>query len=335
MAWKKRLLQLFRIVVSVILVVWLFQMADSAHLAARLAQMSLFFTILMMLVSNVDRILMAYKWNLLLRAKGIHLSWFDAFSTYYKSSFLGMLILPTVGADAMRIFETSRKVGHTEDIISSVVIERFLGIVALGVVGVLSLFLFVGQLDQGGWNNLVQLLLLIVGVTVVFLVSLNPRWQKGITERLLNARWKPLRKGGQILQSYQQYARHRKALFIFLLLSIVEQFIPAITAYLVAKALYLDIPFLYFLIFIPIILTIVRLPISFDGFGVREGLYVYFFGLVGVIASDAFLIGLLSSVLWRIGTAPPALYFFWASGKTPAVPAPTEPPVEAGSRSSA
>lgn len=69
MDWKKRLLQLFRIGVSVVLVVWLLRIADSAQLSTLLVGANVFLLLLMMLVANFDRVFMAYKWNLLLRAK--------------------------------------------------------------------------------------------------------------------------------------------------------------------------------------------------------------------------------------------------------------------------
>lgn len=317
MDWKKRLLQLFRIGVSVVLVVWLLRIADSAQLSTLLVGANVFLLLLMMLVANFDRVFMAYKWNLLLRAKNIVYPMIDAISVYYRSSFLGMLILPTVGADAMRIFEVSRKTGKTEEIVSSVVIERFIGLVSMGIVGVISLGLFIAQVDQNGWATMLSLLAGLAVLIGAFAVSMNTRLQQMIAPPMLRSRWKIVRKFGQIFQSYHQFGAHRTALLIFLAYSILEQFISVITAYLVSAALGLSIPFLYFLIFIPIITTIVRLPISFDGFGVREGLYVYLFGLVGVASTDAFLVGLLSSVLWRIGTALPALYFFWMRRESP------------------
>jgi hypothetical protein len=57
---------------------------------------------------------------------------------------------------------------------------------------------------------------------------------------------------------------------------------------LVARSLHLDIPFTYFLLFVPMLAVIVSLPISLNGIGVREGAGVVLFGLVGVGRAQAF-----------------------------------------------
>jgi uncharacterized membrane protein YbhN (UPF0104 family) len=57
---------------------------------------------------------------------------------------------------------------------------------------------------------------------------------------------------------------------------------------LVAHALGLQVPLLYFFLFVPLLAVIVSLPISFNGIGVREGAGIVLFGLVGVGRAQAF-----------------------------------------------
>ncbi|MFP4436172.1 MAG: YbhN family protein [Chloroflexaceae bacterium] len=312
--WRKRLLSYFRIAVSIALIGWLVYMIDAEQLVTRLAGANFIYLGIMFVVANIGRVLMATKWNLLLRAKHIRVSWIDAISVYYRASFWGMIFLPTVGTDAMRILEVSQKTRRSEDIISSVVIERVLGIVAVALVGMVSLTLFIEQIGSDGWNILIRVALLLAGVATIFMFSMNKRWWGRLHTWLESSRWRMLDGLSKILQSYQDYAQHRTTLFVFLLLSIVEQFSAVITAFLISRTLQLDIPFLAFLMFVPIIMMIVRLPISFDGIGVREGLYVSLFGLIGVAQTEAFLVGLLSSVLWRFAIIPVTGYFFLISG---------------------
>ena len=61
-------------------------------------------------------------------------------------------------------------------------------------------------------------------------------------------------------------------------------------------------------------MTLTKLPISLDGYGVREGLYVYLFALVGVSNSDAFVVGLVSHVIANLSLLPG---FFYSSFFTP------------------
>jgi uncharacterized protein (TIRG00374 family) len=67
-----------------------------------------------------------------------------------------------------------------------------------------------------------------------------------------------------------------------LLLSVFVQFSVIIAVYILSIGLGLQIPFLAFLIYLPLITLFSMLPISISGLGVREGAFVVFFGLIGV-----------------------------------------------------
>jgi len=58
-----------------------------------------------------------------------------------------------------------------------------------------------------------------------------------------------------------------------------------------------------------------RIPISFEGLGVNEGLLVYFFSLLGLSKTGAFTIGLLGHIAIIIATLP-ALFFYIKDIKT-------------------
>ena len=115
--------------------------------------------------------------------------------------------------------------------------------------------------------------------------------------------------------SYAEYKNHKGLLSLFLALSILEQLAAVIGTYLACRALNLSIPFIYFLLIIPLVQLISRIPISFEGLGVNEGLLVYFFSLLGLSKTGAFTIGLLGHIAIIIATLP-ALFFYIKDIKT-------------------
>jgi len=315
---KKKLLKYIRVLISLVLIAWLIRMVGTANLASALARADLVYVVIMMIGANVDRVLMAYKWYLLLQTKQIALPMLNVVVAYYKASFWGSLFLPTVGADILRIYDIAQQTKRTSDVIASVVMERFIGLIATITVAIFSLIIFTFYIDHSHWKTLLKLGLFLLGAAAVLVFSVKNNWISCFRNRSFKIYWLRGNAIANVLKSYQDYAQHRRTLLMFLLLSIVEQFMAVIHAYLIAQALQVDVSFLVFVIFIPIIIAIVRLPISFDGFGVREALYVYLFGLVGVGASQAFLIGFVTSIISRIATALPTLYFFvFSSGVMP------------------
>ncbi len=317
---RKTIISALRIFVSVVLIGWMIWMADEAQLVDRLRGANIGYLLIMALFVNLDRVLMATKWNMLLRSKNIVLSWGAAISAYYRASFFN-IFLPTVGSDSYRIVEVSTKTGRSDEIIASVAVERLFGIISTAIVSLISFVAFVGLIDNDqSWSTVLQLVLLLGGLSAILLVSMNSKIQQMIFDRLPAERFKFLKKIEAIINAYQDYAQQKQVLALFLFLSIIEQFFQAITSYFISQSLGLNISFVYFLIFVPLVMMIIRLPISFDGYGVREGLYIYFFGLVAVSQTDAFLLGFLSTILWRFSSAPLMIYYFWVDDPK-AVPA--------------
>jgi len=65
------------------------------------------------------------------------------------------------------------------------------------------------------------------------------------------------------------------------------------TNVLIAWALHANISLWYFVLFVPIISSLLMLPVSLSGLGVREGAYVYLFAQAGVLTSQALSMSLL------------------------------------------
>ena len=77
--------------------------------------------------------------------------------------------------------------------------------------------------------------------------------------------------------------------------------------YSASLAVNADIPFKYFMIFTPVVMFLVLLPISLAGIGLREGSYVYFFTKIGISASVAFATSALVSIIVVLSVLPGGL----------------------------
>lgn len=260
---------------------------------------------LMALLTNADRWLMSYKWNLLLRARSIEARFSSVIRSYYVGTLWGMFLPTAIGGDVVRSLSLrpgSRRMG---EVLSSIVLERALGLASslcLGIVAALALPLVI---DHPSENRIAALLLVpLVAVFAALVLSfseLPTRRLRGPTSILPEGTRARL---GEVVRSYRLYGRDRALLGRFFLWSLAEQCIPAVCVFLVARAIGTEARFVEVLTFVPLIMIPSRLPISLDGFGVREGLFVYFFGLAGVPAGEALRLGFLSHVLGLIALFP-------------------------------
>lgn len=304
---RRKLFFYARLVISLCLVVVLLTSIDVSKLGRSITHKGWFYLAIIVLVVNLDRILMSYKWNILLRAKGIVFSFFDVVKSYYVGTFWGIFLPGTVGGDVVRAYRVSGQTESTKDIVSSVILERVLGSVA-GLLLTIICVALAAILAGVRWSFVIIVVLLFSTCVAVVLFSFHGRAVEWFEKRSLFERVGWMGKLARVYRSYQEYQQHRDAMVRFVFWSLVEQCVPIVCFLFTAKALNVKIPFLGAVLFVPLIVSISKLPISLDGFGIREGLYVYFLSFIGVPHSEAFLVGFLSHILGDLSVLPGYFY---------------------------
>ena len=84
---------------------------------------------------------MAYKWHRLLRVRDLDIGLGEAVRAYYISSFAGVFLPMTVGADLVRIGALQGGRVSNTNLVASIAIERGLGALSQAVFCVLSVLL--------------------------------------------------------------------------------------------------------------------------------------------------------------------------------------------------
>ena len=283
-----------------LLVVLVFVVADPREVGALIANVNLAPMIGAILLSLGDRFVMAYKWWLLLRSRELRVGLWTAVRCYLASSLYGLVLPVTVGADAVRVLAL-RHVGMME-VTASIIVERGLGVLAMGSVALLSSLLLASTVTQLQMQSLtVWLVGAVVVMTVLFAASLHvaDRWatadQSSTPSRLRRA-----------AEAYGRYRRHPGLLTVFYALSVGESLLSALIVYIVAIGLGLTLPLYVFVATVPIALASARLPISLGGFGVQEASFVFLAGLAGVSSTNALSVMLVSDVAMLIALLPSA-----------------------------
>lgn len=315
----KRSLQ---IAISVLLVGLLIWWVDPRELGRAMADAEPIWIIAALLVATANRILMAVKWTFLLAARGIHVSWTRATKIYYQSTFLGIFLPPTVGGDVVRAWLVTRDEKRLPEIASSIVMERVIGLLALAVFGIVAAALLPGLVGEGGIDTS-HLLATIAGASLVMLGGFVFSFSTAAEKIILSlstwlakvpviGRFAGLL--GKIHVAYRDYRHDRGTLVLFFFLTMLENSLPILRAWMVAMALGVSVSPLWFLVIVPLELVLIRIPLSFDGFGIREGLFVWFLALAGVAESTGFAVGLANHMIFLIAVLPGALFYLLDPG---------------------
>ena len=144
---KKNLKSYFwKLLVSLLLILFLLRFVNQKEMAELLKNIRWPYLIGYFALNFFDRLIMAYKWKILLDAKEIPCSWEKLIVVYFKGTFLGNLFPTSLGGDAIRAYELSRNTKTGIDVVSSIIMERFLGFLSSAVMAIMViplLFFFV------------------------------------------------------------------------------------------------------------------------------------------------------------------------------------------------
>jgi uncharacterized membrane protein YbhN (UPF0104 family) len=261
-----------------LLAVLVFVVVDPGELLSAIRRMRLGPLLLAIGLAAVDRVLMAYKWRILLAAQGINIPLLTTIRAYFATTFVGLFLPITIGADLIRVLAV-REYG-LRDVTISIVLERTIGVMAMGSLALVSCWLLgasVSHAPIAPITAIVVAIVVIAGAGLAFSFWIVNRWGRGVPESRL----------GRIARAYDSYRGKPGVLVWFFALSLIESLIPPVLNYVVALGLGLTLPFWFLLATVPLALTLARLPISLGGFGVQEASFVYFAGLLGVPKTDA------------------------------------------------
>jgi hypothetical protein len=204
-----------------------------------------------------------------------------------------------MGGDLVKVRMLSFDIRSFDLSFSSVFMSRFTGLLASLLFSPLSVvwWLLIGRPSQ--FATVIAAMLGFWTLSSLIVMLLFVRQGRMLLLRLFPRRWKRAKeKWSALVNTLGLYASHLDLVVRAIVLSLLCQLLSIIlVAYCLSLAIQASIPFIYFVLFIPIINLMTMLPISLNGLGVREGAYVLFFTLVGQPASLAVSISLLTYVL--------------------------------------
>ncbi len=304
-----------KLLVSLLLLLFLLRFVNLKELTLLARNLYWPYLIVYFVLIFIDRLIMAYKWKILLDAKEISSSWRELIKVYFKGTFIGNLLPTSLGGDAVRAYELSRSTKTMVDVISSIIMERFLGFLSSALMAILVIPLLV-LFVPGFPRILLFLLAVFLSAGVLFLLVLlrsEGRTSK-LTACLGRLPWAD--KVSKISSSFVLYRNHPRALGKFFIWSFGEQLLPILATFLLALALGLSIPLYYLIPIIPITQFFARIPISLSGLGIQEGLFITIFSLIGIRTTSAFALGFASN-LGNILSGLPGAYFYLKNKSRP------------------
>jgi uncharacterized protein (TIRG00374 family) len=284
---RTRLLNLVKIAVSLggLLAILLTQ--DLGQVFRLLRDMNWLLFGVALLLFLAGSLVRTYRWGTLVWSLGIQVSWLRLVALFFVGAFFSLFLPTGLGGDAVKMYELSQNDGKTAEAISSVIVDRFVGLFVLFALAVLALI--------GGYRLVgSEVLVVIAGVFVACLVAITlllqrtwiETWGRRLGLDRLLGRIRILRELYGSIRFYRTVDLVRATAA-----SVVWNLMLILGNYLLGLAVGIDLSLYYYFLFIPIISVLLMLP-SVGGLGIREGAYVLLFGQVGVANSQALALAL-------------------------------------------
>lgn len=306
-AGRARRSGLLRAAVSVSLLGLLLVVVDLGAASQVVAAANPYLLTLMFASLIGERLFAAWRWLVLLRTVEPRVAYWPVLRVTLISNFLGAFLPGGVGIEVLRVYGLSRVMSDLPLALSSVLMERLCGLLALLLLVALGLLFAPIALP-----DVVQVVL---GTGLIALVLagaclLHP-WPRRVTKRALAN--SPLRPFAERLVGLERrvdaYARRPLALAWSLVLAFAFQLLRVLSVVIGAFALGIDAAPALFVVIVPITILVALMPISLGGLGPREASYVALLGLAGVPPEAALVLALVREALNLMTTLPGALLY--------------------------
>jgi hypothetical protein len=242
----------------------------------------------------LDRFSMAFKWNILLRARGLSLSHWAAFRIYLASGFVGYVIPASVGSDVFRVARLTIAGRSGTKVSATIVLERVLGLLAILLLSFVGLLFTVLR----GRTELLPLLgavgaALLLG-SALTAMSMSSRLYVSLKRATHRFGANPIVKTLHGMHDdYVQLSKGVRPLLMFFLLSIVNQLIQALMFVPVLISLGAQIDLLAFFAVLPLSKAFIQFMPVPAGLGVAEGAQVMALTLAQVAPELALVVALV------------------------------------------
>ena len=295
---------------AVAYLVWKIDIGQTAHILAN-AKLGFFFASLAIMIISVWP--MAWRWQRLLAARGVHerLSWLTR--AYFVSYLVGQVLPTSIGGDASRIYETSRRnPGRGGLAAGTVLLERALGGAATLTLAAIGFVLAIGQYNLGAYLWIEGLFVVLTIILAFAMFSRTARgalrWTVPYLRRLRVE--KPLRAVYEAIHSYRDHPWLLVGMFV---LTIGVQAVRVLSIWLAGKAVGVDLPPRPYYVMGPMLFLVILIPFTINGLAVRESFFVSFLGGLGVSADQAFATGFLFFLVTLLLSVPGAAIMAWES----------------------
>ena len=269
----------------------LWSYARSASLVWLVAALSLY--LLMVLAS-------AWRWGLLLRAQHVRLSFTALTSSFLVATFFNNFLPSNIGGDVVRVTDTAKAAGSKTLATTVVLIDRGIGLLALALMAA-SGATMMHRMAVGPVGPAVLWAGFGLGAFVAAPALLMPETMARLLQplRVFHQEWVDQRIA-KLTDALTRFKETPAALAGCFGGAVVVQAVLVLFYVAISRSMGIPIGFAELAVIVPVSFIVQMLPVSMNGFGVREATFGFYFTRLGLPLESALLVSFMGAALIMI-----------------------------------
>lgn len=228
--------------------------------------------------------------------------------SFLVAQFFNTFLPSTIGGDVIRGYDLIKATGEWKGSLASILMDRLIGFVGSAGFAMAAWALFPPAREDP------VIRVAFAGICILLVVTFTVLGSR----RVLRTMLKPFSKIGlgtleahakQFQEALRGYLGKPRKMLGALGMTVVIQFTWILMFAAVTRALHIQVPVIFLVLVIPIIMLVSQIPVSLNGWGVRESATVLLLGRIQVPAAEALSLSLVGAAMPFIGASVGAILF--------------------------
>jgi len=289
-----------KLAVSVALLAWLFSRVDMAALWATARRASPFWMAIAFTIYALNVLLSVWRWWLLVEAQDLEIPFRQLSASMLVALFFNNFLPSNIGGDVIRIGDTAKAAGSKTLATTIVLADRTMGMMGLVLVAACGASIVASAQGHVGlpiWPSWLWAGFLAgaaVGVPVLWSPAGVGRLLQPLT--IVHPEWVGLRIDN-VTTTLERFRNHPGALASCFGGAVLVQIASVAFHFAIVHALGIHIGAFDLAVAVPLAGVLQMMPVSVNGFGVREAAFCFYFTRIGLPCEQAILLSLSATAL--------------------------------------
>lgn len=284
---RNKLMTLVKVVASLGLITWIVSTANLSDVFEALKAVDVKWLVFAVALQFVGAGILSFRWKGLLDVQGVSPGWPYLYKSTLVANFFRQFLPSIIGGDVIRGHDAWKAGAPWPVALMSLLLDRLLGLLALALLAMVAV-LFSDELSEKLPSLRWWLAAAFVGLSLVLSFLLLPR-RAGAAQISIPSfvPGKVAAKLSSIGEAMTMYKGNPLGLWRGLGLSVLLQANVVTFYWALSQALGLEIDYTSWFVIAPIAIFVMMIPLSINGIGVREAIFIFLLSQWGVENSTA------------------------------------------------